>query len=67
MAWLAPLVIVKEDLGLTVFVAGLALAWRRRREGRSAVLRSIAYALFGIVAFVVTVKVLLPAMNPAGT
>lgn len=56
MAWLAPLVLVKEDLGLTVFVAGLALAWRRRGEGRSAVLRSIAYALFGIVAFVVTVK-----------
>ena len=67
MAWLAPLVLVKEDLGLTVFVAGLAIAWRRRCEGRSAVLRSIAYALFGIVAFVVTIKVLLPAMNPAGT
>lgn len=67
MAWLAPLVLVKEDLGLTVFVAGLALAWRRRGEGRSGMLRSLAYALFGIVAFVVTVKVLLPAMNPAGT
>ena len=67
MAWLAPLVLVKEDLGLTVFVAGLAIAWRRRREGRSAVLWSIAYALFGVVAFVVTIKVLLPAMNPAGT
>jgi len=67
MAWLAPLVLVKEDLGLTVFVAGLAIAWRRRREGRTAVLRSIAYALFGIVVFVLTVKVLLPAMNPAGT
>ena len=67
MAWLAPLVLVKEDLGLTVFVAGLALAWRRRGEGRAAVLRSIAYALFGIVAFVLTIKVLLPAMNPAGT
>lgn len=67
MAWLAPLVLVKEDLGLTVFIAGLAIAWRRRREGRSAVLLSMAYALFGIVAFVLTVKVLLPAMNPAGT
>ena len=67
MAWLAPLVLVKEDLGLTVFVAGLAIAWRRRDDGRTAVLRSLAYALFGIVAFVVTVKVLLPAMNPAGT
>lgn len=67
MAWLAPLVLVKEDLGLTVFMAGLAITWRRRGEGRPAVLRGLAYALFGIVAFVVTVKLLLPAMNPAGT
>ena len=67
MAWLAPLVLVKEDLGLTVFIAGLAIAWRRRGEGRSSVLWSMAYALFGVVAFVLTVKVLLPAMNPAGT
>ena len=67
MAWLAPLVLVKEDLGLTVFVAGLAIAWRRRGEGRSSVLWSMAYALFGVVAFVLTVKVLLPAMNQAGT
>ena len=67
MAWLAPLVLVKEDLGLTVFVAGLALAWRRRGEGRPGILASIAYALFGIIAFVLTIKVLLPAMNPAGT
>ena len=67
MAWLAPIILVKEDLGLTVFVAGLALAWRRRGEDRSGMLASLAYALFGIVAFVVTVKLFLPAMNPAGT
>ena len=67
MAWLAPLVLVKEDLGLTVFMAGLAITWRARGEGRPAVLRGLAYALFGIIAFVVTVKLLLPAMNPAGT
>ena len=67
MAWLAQLVLVKEDLGLTVFMAGLAITWRGRGEGRPAVLRGLAYALFGIVAFVVTVKLLLPAMNPAGT
>ena len=67
MAWLAPVILVKEDLGLTVFVAGLALAWRRRGEDRSGMLASLAYALFGILAFVVTVKLFLPAMNPAGT
>ena len=67
MVWLAPVILVKEDLGLTVFVAGLALAWRRRGEDRSGMLASLAYALFGIVAFVVTVKLFLPAMNPAGT
>ena len=67
MAWLAPVILVKEDLGLTVFVAGLALAWRRRGEDRSGMLASLAYALFGIAAFVVTVKLFLPAMNPAGT
>ena len=67
MAWLAPVILVKEDLGLTVFVAGLALAWRRRGEDCSGMLASLAYALFGIVAFVVTVKLFLPAMNPAGT
>ena len=67
MAWLAPVILVKEDLGLTVFVAGLALAWRRRGEDRSGMLASLAYALFGIIAFVVTVKLFLPAMNPAGT
>ena len=67
MAWLAPIILVKEDLGLTVFVAGLALAWRRRGEDRSGMLASLAYALFGILAFVVTVKLFLPAINPAGT
>lgn len=37
--WLVPLVLVKEDLGLTVFMAGLAIAlrgWRDRSEQRAA-------------------------------
>ncbi len=34
--WCAPLVLVKEDLGLTVFMAGLAIAWRGRRSGDAA-------------------------------
>jgi predicted membrane protein len=34
--WCIPLMLVKEDLGLTVFMAGLALAWRGWRERRRA-------------------------------
>ena len=67
MAWLAPLVLVKEDLGLTIMVAGLVLAWRRRDQGRRALAESLAFAAFGAVAFVITTQVLLPALNPAGT
>ena len=37
IAWAAPLVLVKEDLGLTVAVVGMLVAWRgeRRRSGAS--------------------------------
>lgn len=34
--WCMPLMLVKEDLGLTVFMAGLALAWRGWHERRRA-------------------------------
>lgn len=34
-AWLAPLVLVKEDLGLTVLMGGLAIAWRAWTGQRS--------------------------------
>lgn len=66
MAWSAPLVLVKEDLGLTVMMVGLVLAWRGRDT-----IKSFAYpvffAAFGILAFVVTVKLLLPAFNASGS
>ena len=65
MAWLAPMVLVKEDLGLTIMVAGLVLAWRRRTEGRRALAESLAFAAFGAAAFAITTQVLLPALNPA--
>ncbi|ONI90553.1 hypothetical protein ALI22I_12085 [Saccharothrix sp. ALI-22-I] len=59
VAWALPLVLVKEDLGLTVAVIGLYLVWR-------GVGRGWAVAVFGVTAFAVVVFAVLPAVNPAG-
>ncbi|MDO5065108.1 MAG: DUF2079 domain-containing protein [Actinomyces bowdenii] len=64
-AWSAPLVLVKEDLGLTVLVIGAAVAWTGRRE-RRAVRLGAGLAVFGMASFLLTVLVLLPALNPEG-
>lgn len=94
--WLAPLVLVKEDLGLTVLMAGLAIILRARLTGADDAgappspsspargpawrrsLRSWALdtdpvrigaglALFGLLAFLLTVLVILPLLSPTGT
>ncbi|WP_127573624.1 DUF2079 domain-containing protein [Georgenia faecalis] len=58
--WAAPLVLVKEDLGLTVAVLGFVLVLRgARREG-------LALAVWGVVWFLLAVQVILPALNPRG-
>lgn len=59
--WLGLLVFVKEDLGATVFVLGLLLAWRSRRW-----LLGVGLALWGIVWFVLTLRVILPWFNREG-
>lgn len=58
--WSVPLVLVKEDLGLTVAAVGGYLLLRRQRGSGSALV------LFGLVSFAVTVWVLIPAANPGG-
>lgn len=61
IAWAAPLVLVKEDLGLTVAVVGMLVAWRgERRFG-------LAAAVGGVAATLVEVFVVIPAISPAGT
>ena len=55
------LVFVKEDLGLTVTVLGVLLAWRSRRW-----LLGGGLAVWGLAWFFVTLRVILPAMNPRG-
>ncbi|HLV04094.1 MAG TPA: DUF2079 domain-containing protein [Actinomycetaceae bacterium] len=56
--WLAPLVLVKEDLGLLVLVLGLVIRYRgARRVGTG-------LALWGTAWSVLATAVVLPALNP---
>ncbi|TFH72779.1 DUF2079 domain-containing protein [Cellulomonas sp. HD19AZ1] len=56
----ALLVLVKEDLGLTTAVLGLLVAWRARRASY------LWLSAWGVGAFVLATRVVLPALNPAG-
>ncbi|OYO18577.1 hypothetical protein CGZ93_14170 [Enemella dayhoffiae] len=57
--WGGLLVFVKEDLGLTVLVLGLVLAWRSKNW-----LLGGGLAAWGLAMFALTTKVILPALNP---
>ena len=59
-AWAAPLVLVKEDLGLTVAVIGILIAVAGRRR------LGLLLASFGLGASIIEVAVLLPLINSAG-
>ncbi|WP_442805841.1 DUF2079 domain-containing protein [Streptomyces sp. NBC_01341] len=59
--WALPLVLVKEDLGVTVAVVGGLLAFYGRR------LQGFLLAAFGVFSFALTVLVLIPAASSAGT
>jgi uncharacterized membrane protein len=58
--WVAPLVLVKEDLGLTVAAFGLVLVLVGARR------RGIGLGVFGLVSFVLTMMVLIPHFNANG-
>lgn len=64
-AWSAPLVLVKEDLGLTVMLIGLVIVLVARGQPRTRA-RGLSLAAFGLAAFIVTIMILLPALNPNG-
>ncbi len=60
VAWAAPLVLVKEDLGLTVAAIGLVLVLiGARRWG-------FGLGAFGIVSFALTMRILIPHFNGQG-
>jgi hypothetical protein len=61
VAWVAPLVLVKEDLGLTVAAIGLVLVLvGARRWG-------IGLGVFGLLSLALTIKVLIPHFNAEGS
>ncbi|MER5738188.1 MULTISPECIES: DUF2079 domain-containing protein [unclassified Streptomyces] len=60
VAWSAPLVLVKEDMGLTVAMVGVVLALKGQRK------LGAALAGFGVAAFALTVLVLIPAASKLG-
>jgi len=61
VAWAAPLVLVKEDLGLTVAALGFVLVLvGARRWG-------LGLGIFGLASFALTMTVLIPHFNAQGT
>lgn len=64
--WAAPLVLVKEDLGLTTAVIGGIIVLRSGRNvGRNHV-TGLATIIFGVSATVWETSTVIPAFNPAG-
>ncbi|MFC5804436.1 DUF2079 domain-containing protein, partial [Streptomyces formicae] len=60
VAWGAPLLLVKEDLGLTLAALGAYVAWKGPRR------LGIATAAAGVAGSLIEIKLLLPAFNPGG-
>ncbi|MFF3453358.1 DUF2079 domain-containing protein [Streptomyces sp. NPDC002730] len=60
VAWAAPLVLIKEDLGFTLATLGCYVAWKGPRR------LGVVTAAAGLLASAVEIKLLLPAFNPAG-
>ncbi|MEE1755899.1 DUF2079 domain-containing protein [Streptomyces sp. SP18CS02] len=61
--WALPLVLVKEDLGITLAAIALVVAWRARRTSPRAALCAIAVAVLGTAATLVTLIVVIPSFN----
>ncbi|MFF6773616.1 DUF2079 domain-containing protein [Streptomyces sp. NPDC012637] len=65
VAWAAPLLLVKEDLGLTLAAVGACIALKGRTDGRARKL-GLATVAAGLAGSLLEIKVLLPALGPTG-
>ncbi|KUM72031.1 DUF2079 domain-containing protein [Streptomyces curacoi] len=66
LCWALPLVLVKEDLGLTLAVIAGVVALRARRDSPRAAGYAIGVAVFGVVAVAVTLLLVIPSFNTSG-
>ncbi|MEV8434867.1 DUF2079 domain-containing protein [Streptomyces chartreusis] len=66
LLWAAPLVLVKEDLGITLSAIAVVVAWRARREPSGAAVSALGVAALGVLATVLTLTVVIPAFNASG-
>jgi uncharacterized membrane protein len=68
LLWGLPLVLVKEDQGLTLAVVAAVVALRARRHGASRVVPyALAVSAFGALATLLAFTVIIPSFNTAGT
>ncbi|MEU6916921.1 DUF2079 domain-containing protein [Streptomyces olindensis] len=66
LCWALPLVLVKEDLGLTLAAIALVVAWRARDRSPRAVRYALGVAVFGVAATVLALTVVIPWFSPSG-
>ncbi|MFF1378515.1 DUF2079 domain-containing protein [Streptomyces sp. NPDC058308] len=66
LLWALPLVLVKEDLGLTLAAIAVVVAIRCRRTDPKAMPYALGVAAFGAVATLVTLTLVIPAFNSVG-
>ncbi|MFD6435312.1 DUF2079 domain-containing protein [Streptomyces venezuelae] len=66
LLWALPLVLVKEDLGVTLAALAVVVAIRCRRTDPKALRHALAVAAFGAVATLVTLTLVIPAFNSVG-
>ncbi|MFC9638188.1 DUF2079 domain-containing protein [Streptomyces mirabilis] len=67
LLWAFPLVLVKEDLGLTLAAIALVVAVRARKPAPRTALCALGVAVLGVLAAVLTFTVVIPAFNTADT
>ncbi|HZX38680.1 MAG TPA: DUF2079 domain-containing protein, partial [Streptomyces sp.] len=66
LLWALPLILVKEDLGLTVAAIALVVTLRCRRASPRTVPYALAVAVMGVAATLITLTLIIPAFNTTG-
>ncbi|MEU1853613.1 DUF2079 domain-containing protein [Streptomyces sp. NPDC019990] len=67
LCWALPLVLVKEDLGLTLAAIALVVAWRARGSSRRTVASALGVAVLGVVTAALVLTVVIPSFNTLDT